>query len=65
MTIYFSARHYSALIRVYSETFNQNVPPAVLSHAAENGLAPLLMEKLDEAIESDEPIKDWTEYGNT
>ena len=36
LTMYFSARHYSALIRVYSETFGQSVPQEVLKGAAES-----------------------------
>ena len=60
--MYFSARHYSALIRVYSETFYQDVPAAVLRYAAENRLAPSLMQDLDEAIKAETPIQDWRNY---
>lgn len=47
------------LIRSYSETFNQDVPPEVLRQAAENVLAPELMEKLDAAIKARVPVKVW------
>ena len=60
--MYFSARHYSVLIRVYSETFNQDLPAAVLRFAAENRLAPSLMQDLDEAIRAETPITDWRNY---
>ena len=60
--MYFSARHYSALIRAYSETFGQSVPQEALKSAAESGLAPTLMEDLDTAIRAMRPIKDWSLY---
>lgn len=60
--MYFSARHYSALIRAYSETFGQGVPQEALKGAAESGFAPTLMEVLDSAIREMKPIKDWSRY---
>ena len=62
LTMYFSARHYSALIRVYSETFGQGVSQEALEGAAVSGLAPALMEALDSAIREMKPIKDWSRY---
>lgn len=58
----FSARHYSALNRVYSETFGQQVPPEAARLAAKTGKAPELMEALDQAIKFNEPIQDWSRY---
>ena len=58
----FSARHYSALNRVYSETFGQQVPQEVARQAARTGKAPALMEALDNAIKFSDPILDWSPY---
>ena len=58
----FSARHYSALGRAYSEKFGQPVPQEAAHQAARTGKAPALMEALDNAIKSNEPIQDWSQY---
>lgn len=58
----FSARHYSALGRVYSETFGQQVPREAAHQAARTGRAQALMEALDNAIKSNDPIQDWSPY---
>lgn len=60
--MYFSARHYSALSRVYSEMFGQPVPSEVALAAARNGKAPDLMDALHQATQFQNPIRDWTPY---
>lgn len=60
--MYFCARHYSALSRVYSEMFGQPVPSEVALAAAHNGKAPDLMDALHQATQFQEPIGDWTHY---
>jgi hypothetical protein len=60
--MYFSARHYSALNRVYSEMFAP-VPQEVLEAAAQGGKAPALLEALHNAVEGRRPIQDWTPFG--
>ena len=59
----FSARHYSALIRQYSQMFGQPVPESVLQAAAKSGKAPDLMEALAQAVRSKDPIQTWASYG--
>lgn len=59
--MYFSARHYAALNRVYSEMFAP-VPPEVLESAGRGGKAPLLLQALHQAVEEGEPIQDWTPF---
>lgn len=60
--MYFSAKHYSALSRVYSEMFGQPVPLEVALAAARNGRAPDLMDALHHATHFHDPIRDWTPY---
>lgn len=60
--MYFSARHYSALIRVYYETFGHPVPEAVQKTVASNGNAPVLLQGLRESLEAKAPIRDWTPF---
>ena len=61
----FSARHYLALSRVYSDTFHP-VPEAVALAAAlaaaENGRATQLMDALVQTIEAKQEIEDWKPY---
>lgn len=59
--MYFSARHYSALNRVYSEMFAP-VPQRVLEAAGRGGKAPALLEALQEAVETRQPIQDWKPF---
>jgi hypothetical protein len=58
----FSARHYSALGRVYSETFGEQVPEEAARQAAVTGKAPALMLALTQAIKFKDPIQDWSPY---
>jgi hypothetical protein len=62
--MYFSARHYSAEIRVYSERFGE-IPAETLRKVAELGNAPALLEALVQANKSGQPIQDWTPYAKT
>ena len=57
----FSARHYSALNRVYSRMFDP-VPEQVAQEAARGGKAPELMDALQRATQRGQPVQDWTPY---
>ena len=57
----FSGRHYSALIRLYSETF-EPIPDELLDKAGRNGQAPALLDAMFEATKHGKPIQNWTPF---
>lgn len=58
-TMLYSGRHCEAVRTVYQRMFGESIPVEVLQAANENGTLYRLIEAIDQATNSGEPIRDW------